>query len=188
MLRREWHKCVADGRTDAVIGNLGNHQPLDADGKAYNSPKLEVFQMVSPRQPQLRLGPDWSAQMEYVSFITFVCALAFAKLSVLHLYLRIFDLQRSFRITVWIVYGLNLAWGISFFFGYIWKCAPIPDYWMTANLTGRCLPNKFNYAFAFSNIILDAIILILPLPMVWSLNMSRRQKIVISGVFLMGSR
>ena len=36
------------------------------------------------------------------------------------------------------------------------------------------------------NIFIDVTILIMPLPMVWALQMSKKQKIAVSGVFMLG--
>lgn len=36
------------------------------------------------------------------------------------------------------------------------------------------------------NIVIDVTILIMPLPMVWALKMSRKKRIAVSGVFLLG--
>ena len=155
---------------NACIGDLGKHQPLDANGQAIPSPKLMTFQ-----------------ELEYSSFLAFTLALLFAKLSVLHLYNHLFHVEPAFRIAVIVTYVLNVAWGVAFFFGYIFKCWPITDYWMTANGTGHCLHYTFNYAFAISNVILDVLILIMPLPVVWSLRMAWRQKLAVSGIFLLGS-
>lgn len=155
---------------NACVGDLGKHQPLDAQGYVQPSPKLMRFQ-----------------ELEYVSFLTFVPALFFAKLSILHLYNRLFNVEQALRFAIIGTYAVNVAWAVAFFSGYIFKCWPISNYWLTENNEGNCLPSSFNYAFAFSNVMLDTIILVMPLPIVWKLNMAWRQKIAVTGIFLLGS-
>ena len=39
----------------------------------------------------------------------------------------------------------------------------------------------------FTNTVLDVAVLVLPMPIIWRLQIPRKQKIVISGIFLLGS-
>ena len=63
-------------------------------------------------------------------------------------------------------------------------CKPISTIW---NAPGSCLPDATRSSiFGFVNVGVDLAILVLPLRMVWSLQMSQRQKIAICGVFCLG--
>lgn len=45
----------------------------------------------------------------------------------------------------------------------------------------------FILGITVSNLLLDVIILCMPLPMVWNLNLSTRKKLEVTGVFMLGS-
>jgi hypothetical protein len=45
----------------------------------------------------------------------------------------------------------------------------------------------FFYVPAIFNIVTDVALLILPIPYIWRLHVSRSQKILISGIFILGS-
>ena len=45
---------------------------------------------------------------------------------------------------------------------------------------------KFELAAAMLNIVIDFVIIVLPLPTIWSLQLPRRQKLALSGVFMLG--
>lgn len=116
-----------------------------------------------------------------------VLALTFTKLSILLFYRRIFS-SPSFRIPLWIGVAIVLAWGIAFFFLYLFQCTPVNANWTTYAGTNRhCLPVTLNYANAISTIVTDVMILTMPLPMIWGLQLPTRRKIALSGVFLLGA-
>lgn len=69
----------------------------------------------------------------------------------------------------------------------MFSCTPVQSYWDSA-IPGHCI----NYDLALhilsgSNVVTDALILILPMPLVWRMNTSFTRKVQISGVFLLGS-
>ena len=43
------------------------------------------------------------------------------------------------------------------------------------------------YGMAISSVILDVLILVMPLPLIWRLQMSVKDKVAVSGIFLLGS-
>ncbi len=47
--------------------------------------------------------------------------------------------------------------------------------------------SKLYLGNAIPNIITDVIIIIVPIPMIWDLKITRSQRIALCGVFLMGS-
>ena len=63
-------------------------------------------------------------------------------------------------------------------------CHPVSKLWSSP---GACTPDIHQMgAMGFINAALDFSILLMPIRMVWSLKMSRKQKIAISGVFALG--
>ena len=79
-----------------------------------------------------------------------------------------------------------IAWGIAVFLVSIFQCNPIRGAW-DLTVPATCIPlPKFCLSNAVPNIIMDVIILALPIPNVWTLQMSMRQKYVVSALFLLG--
>ena len=107
------------------------------------------------------------------------------KISILQLYRSIFP-GRGFTITNSVVGAGVIAWGIAVILVSIFQCNPVRGAWdLTVPATCITLP-KFYLGNAVPNIAMDVIILALPIPNVWTLQMSIRQKYVVSGLFLLG--
>ena len=107
------------------------------------------------------------------------------KISILQLYRSIFP-GRGFVIMTGVVGAGVIAWGIAVILVSIFQCNPVRGAWdLTVPATCITLP-KFYLANAVPNIAMDVIILALPIPNVWTLQMSIRQKYVVSGLFLLG--
>ena len=87
------------------------------------------------------------------------------------------------------MFALNAFWGFAYTFVYIFQCVPVEQVWtMSVGQPGRkCWSENADYSFAISSIILDAIILVMPMPFVWRLQMPVRQKVVVSAIFLLGA-
>lgn len=118
--------------------------------------------------------------------ITYMTVLEVTKISVLTMYMRIFPV-RQMRISAYTVGFLSLIWSIAMIFISIFRCTPIPKTW-NSSLSGHCV-NLLGAAIgsAFPNILSDIVILVLPMPLLWHLQTSVVQKIMLSGVFLLGS-
>jgi hypothetical protein len=68
----------------------------------------------------------------------------------------------------------------------VFDCHPVNYFW-TRTGDGHCLqPFIWQEIFAALNICSDIALLILPIPMVWALQVSRSQKISLSAIFLLG--
>lgn len=112
--------------------------------------------------------------------------LEIVKISVLTMYTRIFPV-RQMRISVYIVGFLSLVWSITMIFISIFRCTPIPKTW-NSSLPGHCV-NLLGATIGsvFPNILSDIVILALPMPLLWYLQTGVVQKIMLSGIFLLGS-
>ena len=108
------------------------------------------------------------------------------KASVLYLYHRVFFVNRNFTRGLWAV-GL-------FVFGYsgmlsvaaCLQCIPLRHIWDT-NFKGYCLiiPLAGTILSAL-NVLTDIIILVMPMPVLWKMQMHIRRKLQIMGIFLLG--
>lgn len=111
-----------------------------------------------------------------------------AKLAVCILYKRIFP-QRAMviiiNITMFLLVGASLGGGLADLFG----CTPFKAHWGTAEeQKAHCVNTEALFVWgSFPNIVTDVILLMLPMPMVWSLKVNNRLKIVLVMTFLFGS-
>ncbi|PYH42263.1 putative integral membrane protein Pth11-like [Aspergillus saccharolyticus JOP 1030-1] len=110
---------------------------------------------------------------------------AFIKLSILASYKRLFA-ARSMSRAVNLVALVVILWAIIVSLVGTFLCLPVAKFWHRA-LPGRCLDaTSFYYGQQIPNIVTDLILLLLPLKSVWALPISKTQRVLLSGVFLVG--
>ena len=108
------------------------------------------------------------------------------KLSILFLYRRIFPTP-WFQWAVLVVGLWVVAWGFTNFFGDIFQCFPIEKLW-NPSVQGHCISyGKLSFSMGIVNIVNDFVILILPMPLVWRLQLKRNKKILITVTFMGGT-
>lgn len=105
------------------------------------------------------------------------------KTSVLLFYLRIFGVIPAVRKTIYATEALVVAWCIAAFFVSIFQCLPVSDYFEN-NTNPYCV--KFLLATAIPNTVLDIVLLVLPLCVVRTLQLSTRKKIGLIVIFSLG--
>ena len=135
-----------------------------------------------------------AAKCLYVFEALFPLTLIATKLSILYLYKRVFTtFNRPFVWALYTVAALQVAWAISGFFVTVFQCWPIDIIWkvdsgiLSGHPKGHCVHLiRSLTGLATINTVLNTALLILPMPMVWTLQMSRRQKFALSGVFALG--
>ena len=107
------------------------------------------------------------------------------KISFLLFYRRVFVIKWFLHVTVGIG-ALVVVWCLSVTFSVIFECQPVGSYWQP-KLQQHCIDSqKFYWANGISNLLLDVIILCLPVPMIWKLQMSTKRKISLTLVFALG--
>jgi len=120
--------------------------------------------------------------------IAWELAVAFPKLAVLGLYLRIF-VDRKQRISTYVLIAVLVSFCISQVLATCLQCFPLSYLWdPTAHPGGHCL--DFNTLWrwgSFPNIVTDIFMLILPLPCLLKLHLSTRDKIGLVATFCTGS-
>ncbi|KAI9788794.1 MAG: hypothetical protein M1816_006575 [Peltula sp. TS41687] len=138
-------------------------------------------QVVTPQELRVWL------KLVFVEEIIYVFAVSMSKLAILCLYLRIFT-TRPYRRAC---YGIAVVIILSFLAGIILSlsmCRPIAYRWDKAIPGGSCGDIMTAYRWiSFPNLITDVAMLILPLPVIWGLQMGRNQKIGLTLTFLTGS-
>ena len=163
-------------------GGLGRHS--DTLSEAEMTLLMKVKMLHKFNKPMLA---HCLSQTLYTTLITYSTTIAAVRISLLLLYRRIFR-TRPFKLAVSAVGALTVAWWIAAVIVEIFQCRPVRAAWdMKARFTGHCISfQAYWYGIAASNLILDCVTLAMPLFMVWRLQMSARQKLLLSGVFLLG--
>ena len=122
----------------------------------------------------------------YAYEIIYGFSIALAKISILLFYSRIFK-DRLFRWALWITYGLVGCFTFAVEVAIWAQCQPTRAFWDLSIQPRNCVDlRSFFIGSGVPNIILNFIILVLPLPMVWTLEIERKHKLALSGVFLLG--
>lgn len=130
-------------------------------------------------------------QIAYSFVIILTAVLGILKISILNLYIRMTPVP-AHRLTCYILMGFVVAHDIAALFGAIFACSPVSEYWNLDTYTIfenptciKVLPfDIFNSAWSATE---DVLIWILPIPIVWGLNVSVRRKVglyVLLGVSL----
>jgi len=121
----------------------------------------------------------------YFSVLTYNISLIFVKVSILLLYLRIFDSSRT-RYGCYILLGVVITYGAFLILSSIFSCWPIGRFWDN-RIPGHCIPGPpLWYGNAAANIATDLAIFILPLKTIYGLKLPRGQKISLCFVFTLG--
>ena len=115
-------------------------------------------------------------------------AIFFAKLSLLMLYLRVFSPNKLTRSLIYLGVASTLAFYLatSVTFGVL--CIPRPsETWLEADFSTRCRHSiVMTYIQGIFNVVSDFYILVLPMPVVWNLQMPLRRKVGVSVIFMTG--
>lgn len=114
-------------------------------------------------------------------------AVVFPKLAILGLYLRIFT-TKPYRMTCYVIAGIVVANGIAGVITSLASCHPFAARWDLTRTDANCIDTLQYWRWInLANIVTDIMMLGLPLPVVWSLHVSRTQKFGLTLVFLTGS-
>ncbi|MCJ1421896.1 hypothetical protein MMC32_008263 [Xylographa parallela] len=108
------------------------------------------------------------------------------KISVLHLYITIFQ-TRSFRYAAYFAMFLTAGYAITNCLQLLLICRPIAYNW-DKTINGTCSSEAVPFlASACINMGIDVIIVVLPMPMLWRLQMPTQRKVALSVIFGMGA-
>ena len=103
------------------------------------------------------------------------------KLSLLLTFSRVFHLHRKLVYSVYILLGILSAYYFAIFIVKIRPCNPISSFWEgeIANCVNQGATQSVD---AIISVISDLIILLLPIPAVWSLQMQIKKKLRVVGM------
>lgn len=118
--------------------------------------------------------------------ILWIIASGLVKLSILALYLRIFNVLKYIRLGAWTLIILDLIWLISVTVAHGLECTPVAKIWDN-NLPGHCLNTVALFMIgSIIDVVMDFLILLLPLPAIMRLQMGLHKKISLVVIFALG--
>jgi hypothetical protein len=95
---------------------------------------------------------------------------------------------RNFKILCHVLNASIIMAIIAYTVGTIFQCTPVPYYWNRTIKGGTCIASApFWYGHAAWNTAMDILVLLLPIPVIRSLQMGKNQKFAVFGVFAMGA-
>ncbi|KAK7535354.1 uncharacterized protein J3D65DRAFT_592362 [Phyllosticta citribraziliensis] len=120
--------------------------------------------------------------------IFYVVALGISKISVLFFYLRVFP-AKDFRMIIYATMGVCVVYCIVFGIVTALQCSPVSYAWTQWDglHEGKCNDIHIQgYVAAAVNILLDAIVMVLPLKHLAGLNMGIKKKLMVMAMFSVG--
>ena len=88
---------------------------------------------------------------------------------------------------VWIALAVTICTAIAATFAVIFQCRPIKFNWDRTIPGGHCInQNAFYVTGGSIGMVLDIWTLLIPIPMLWQLQMPRRQKFAFTAIFTIG--
>ncbi|KAL4963048.1 putative integral membrane protein Pth11-like [Aspergillus stella-maris] len=125
-------------------------------------------------------------QTHFAYVLIYVWAIPLIKLSIITFYRRIFGMTRIMWLCAFLTMGYFIACTIAFS-----SCCQPPSYYWTQYSHpegGYCRFDLYPFYLgnASANVATDLLILVVPIPLVWGLQMRRVTKGLITGIFLLG--
>lgn len=123
----------------------------------------------------------------YLNAILYAFPPTFCKLVILLLFLEINNVSARFRHTVFCAMVVVVGAGASVFFYSVFPCFPIRSTW-DFDVPGRCIDQLATFkATCVLGVVTDVLVIGIPIPLVWSLQMSTRKKLRLIAFFAVGS-
>lgn len=126
-------------------------------------------------------------KLEVAFIYIYLFAVTVPKLAILSLYLRIFP-EKPYRSACYVLSGVLVASLMANITAVSVACIPLKALWDPPSQGAHCInQNAFFRYSTLPNIITDLCMLILPLPVIWRMSLSTRDKLVLSLTFCTGS-
>ena len=107
------------------------------------------------------------------------------KLAILTFYYRVF-ITPAFRRVVLATIAFIVLWVLTITIVLALECRPIAKFWNPLT-PGKCFNLvAFSYFTNISNLVTDVWIFLLPIPVIWRLQISNQQRLGLCCVFLIG--
>ncbi|QQK45263.1 putative integral membrane protein [Penicillium digitatum] len=124
-------------------------------------------------------------ELTYAGDLLWVTAIAVIQLSILDYYVHTFG-RRTMTLLAAVIMGLCVALWFASFFATAFFCTPPKKIWLADN-PGHCGDRKMlNTGVNASEIILSFFVVILPIPLMWNLPLSRTRKTALVCIQVLG--
>ena len=122
----------------------------------------------------------------FVTQIFYSLAIAFTKLSIMVLYLRIFP-GNTLRKIIFATSAFTGAFCVASVCATIFQCAPVQAAWDFEIMDAKCYDyTTFLYVSSAVNVATDVLVCVMPLGHFWRLKLPKKQKMILCGLFLVG--
>ncbi|KAF4541742.1 Integral membrane protein [Lasiodiplodia theobromae] len=118
--------------------------------------------------------------------VFYTAAMFFVKTSLLLLYRRLFDVYRFYK-RWWFVMTYTIAHTLTAIVLSFFACDPPAAQWDLHIQHRTCISTKTLIAIPIFHCVNDLLILSLPIPLIWSLNLGPKRKAQVATVFFLGS-
>ncbi|PWY94516.1 integral membrane protein [Aspergillus sclerotioniger CBS 115572] len=126
------------------------------------------------------------SKIQYAGGPTYILAILCFKVSLLTSYLRVGGFVAAYRWVIIVVVVAVVCNQVVFTLLLTLACNPVAKQWDT-NLPGKCIDTVASYyALAGTSLGFDMLIIALPLPVLWSLQLHHSQKVALIGLFALG--
>ncbi|KAJ5361558.1 hypothetical protein N7541_002402 [Penicillium brevicompactum] len=157
---------VIDMVVGAIIAGYGGH----------------TLKMMIKRPSELKMALKIFWSSEWIWATATVCF----RLAILLLYIEVFPGNKNFARCAAGVGGLVLLYWVATVFTLALGCRPVQYNW-NRKIPGSCGDiRKIQLGSAGFNMVMDLLVVLLPLPVIWRLQMSSRKKIGVSVSFAIG--
>ena len=127
---------------------------------------------------------SFHSQYAIASNALYLWAIMFAKCSILALYLRVFGINRTFRRVCWVLGAMIFFYCVACTPLFVLTCAPSPVRSLAQVENNQGVPFLgLNVAVGAINIATDTALLLLPIPLITKLQMSKGRKVAVLLVF-----
>ncbi|KAK2763129.1 hypothetical protein FQN54_009765 [Arachnomyces sp. PD_36] len=123
----------------------------------------------------------------YVTMVMYGPTAFLTKVSILLILTRVFEPFKKAVISIYVFMALMLAYYIPAIIVKIRICMPIAYFWMGDAIEGSCLDqNSIILADAVMSVVSDLILLVLPIPLGWRLQIPTGKKMRVIGILAAG--
>ncbi|KAI8724005.1 hypothetical protein NCS52_00257400 [Fusarium sp. LHS14.1] len=121
----------------------------------------------------------------FAASLTYVFAIAFIKLTILALYWKLFSITA--RVPIAILFSSVVIWMVVLVLVATFSCNPVEKQWNILIEHGNCMEQKPVYlGGSLPNVIIDFVLVGMPLPSVFRLNIPLGRRIILAGMFTLG--
>lgn len=134
------------------------------------------LQLLTPNPTQLLIAVQ----------LLWATSLSLVKISILILYCNVFSLK-PFIIAAKVTSAIIVMWALATILMGFFLCTPFEFNWNPALPGGHCGDQLLSYRITGAlNLVTDVIVLLLPMPYLYGLNLALYKKLVLVGTFAIG--